>query len=768
MSGDYEALDLSQKPHKRGRLKIYLGFAPGVGKTYKMLREALYLKNQQYDVVIGRLEDNARADTRQIAGEMETVPPRKVEYKGSTFAELDVAGIVRRRPYLVVIDELAHANLPGSMHEKRYEDIEYLRDQGINVMTTLNIQHVEGVKQAAGRITGVTVTETVPDWVLDQADEVELVDVSSQVLQQRLREGKIFPAEMVNRSTYGLFSGNKLLALRELALRYVADEVDDRLEDYRQKKGIINGVPVHERVLVCVNSPVTALRLIATGANMAKRLMGEMLVVYAQVDSTLVDREEDFELTAQIEPTELTDLFQQLTQKYGGTFYIVKVCEKMKIAQGINKVIRDKKITQVVIGESGISRWREIWEGSFITKIMAENSNVDIFVAGNREGFSPQGSKDRAKVRPEHYGSSRVRGRLKIYIGAAAGVGKTVAMLREAHELKSKGIDVIIGVIETHNRQETVEYVAGLEAVPLKNVIYRDVPMKELDVEGIINRQPKVVLIDELAHTNVPGCKNAKRYQDVQDILAAGIDVISAINIQHIESLNDIVEDVTKVKIRETVPDSFVARPHELVMIDITPETLRARLKSGKIYADHKIEQALNSFFRKENLQALRELALREVAQDIEQWNQYSKAAQKNLPQIQEKVIVCIQARDADDRLIRRGFKIARRLCADLFVLHVMDGHRYSMTESQQLDLLKELAEKLGAAFSVERAPSKRQVKNAMLNYIFAEGITKLVIGQSARTRWEEIKHGSIVNELLRKTSGIDILIVADPQRKDR
>jgi two-component system sensor histidine kinase KdpD len=731
-----------------------------------MLQEALYLKKQHYDVVIGWIEETSRADTVQLAQSLETVTPLEILYKGSTFKEMDVEAVVRRQPYLVLVDELAHANIPGSRHEKRYQDVEYLRDHGINVMTTLNIQHVEGVKEAAAKITGSTVTETVPDRVLDKADEVELIDVSPQVLQQRLKEGKIFPPEMVNRHTYGLFSVNKLLSLRELALRYVADEVDERLEDYRQRKGI-NGVPVHERVLVCVNSPVTALRLIATGANMAKRMMGELLVLYVHVDRALIDREEDFEFTTRAGPAELTEMFRELTGKYDGRFIIAKVSDKSKIAYGINMVIRNKKITQVVIGESGIPRWKEIWQGSIITKIMAENSNVDILVAGNREGFSPRAGKSGAKAGTDHYDGNRIRGRLKIYIGAAAGVGKTVSMLREAHELKGRGIDVVIGVIETHKRPETVEFVAGLETVPLKNFIYRDVPMNELDVQGVINRKPKVVLIDELAHTNVPGSKNAKRYQDVEDILAAGIDVISAINIQHIESLNDIVEDVTKVKIRETVPDSFVAGANELVMIDITPETLRARLKSGKIYATDKIEQALNSFFRKENLQALRELALREVAEDIEQGKRNNKVKKKDT-KFYENVLVCVQARAVDDRLIRRGFKIARRLNGNFYVLHVIDGQRYSMAKSQQLDMLKELAEKLGASFAVERVSSKRQVKTTMLDYISEKGITRLVIGQSARTRWEEIKHGSIVNELLRKTSGIDILIVADPYRKDR
>ena len=754
-------------PRKRGRLRIYLGFALGVGKTYNMLREGLYIKDQeQKDVVIGWLEDSWRADTVQFAKELETAPPIEIRYKGNMFKEMDVEGIVKRKPDLVLVDELAHTNIPGSLHEKRYQDIEYLRDRGINVMTTLNIQHVEGVKEAAVQITGAAVTETVPDWVLDKADEVELIDVSPQVIQQRLKEGKIFPSDTINRSTQSLFSANKLLALRELALLYVADEVDVSLEDYRQKSGLVDQVHVHERILVCVNSPATARRLIGTGGNMAKRLMVELFVLYVEVDCWLHDREEEFELTTEIEAGEPIDYIQQLAKKYGGTFLMAKVRSKSMIAHGITRVIREKKITRVIIGESGIPRWREVLRGSIITKILAEIHHVDILVAGNREALLHPGRGENKRARTDDYVNEKLAGKLKIYVGAAAGVGKTVAMLREAHELKSKGIDVVIGVIETHDRKETAEYVTGLESVPLKIITYRDVPMKELDVQGIIGRRPQVALIDELAHNNVPGSENDKRYQDVKEILEAGTDVISAINIQHIESLNDIVEDVTGVKVRETVPDAVVARADELVMVDVTTETLRGRLKSGKVYAADKIEQALNSFFRKENLQALRELALREVAQDIEEGKSYSKAAKDKSIEFPENILACVQARVNEDRLIRRGFRNTQRLKACFYVLHVMDGHRYSMPESQLLDILKGLAKRLGAVFAIERVTSKRQVITVMLNFIAQKNITRLVLGQSARTRWEEIKNGSIVNELLRKAKGIDILIVADPHRK--
>lgn len=746
---------------KRGRLKIYLGFAPGVGKTFTMLREAQYLKKHGFDVVIGWLEDKKRLDTVKLTEGLEIVPPQDVDYRDKKFTELNVEEIIRRNPYLVLVDELAHGNVPGSLHEKRYQDIEYLRNHGINVVTTLNIQHAQGVTEAAAKITGIPVTETVPDWFIDEADEIELVDVPPHVLQQRLREGKIFPRDMVKTSTFAMFSVNKLVSLRELALLYVADEVDERLESYRRKKGIFSSIHLQERILVCVNSPVTAARLIKTGANLAKNILGELLVLYVQVDSELVDREIEFMFVNEPESDLTTESFMHMTNEAEGRFLVAKVPSKSKIADGITEVIRTHKITEVLIGESGISRWREITQGSIITRILEKVRNVDILVVGNREGFQvkPQLTNNNTVVR-----RPRVpKGKFKIYIGASAGVGKTVAMLREAHELKARGVDVILGIIETHNRQETAEYVEGIEKVPLKEITYRGVHLKELDVDDIIKRKPQVVLIDEMAHSNVPGVKNAKRYQDIYDILAANIDVISAVNIQHIESLNDIVEDLTGVTIRETVPDAIIARADELVMIDISPDNLRDRLRHGKIYAYEKIEQALNSFFKPENLQVLRELALREVAQDIEGNKRNGKSNGKN--KNNEKVLVCIQLRSHNERLIRRGFRIAQRYNGGLYVLHVTDGHRLSMAEAQQLDLLKGLAERLGAAFHLVTAKSQRHLSASLLEFISENAVTKVVLGQSARTRWEEITRGSIVNPILKNTTGLDILVMADPHR---
>lgn len=740
---------------KRGNLRIYLGFAPGVGKTFTMLREALYLKKQNYDVVIGWLEEKSRDDTFKLAGELEVIEPLIINYKDNLYREMNVEEIIRRKPYLVLVDELAHTNIHGSVRQKRFEDVEYILEHGINVATTLNVYHIEEVKDAAAKITGINITETVPNWVLNKADEVQLIDVSPQAIRERVKEGKVFSQEMINRNTFGLFSTSKLLALRELALRYVADEEDEHLNENWEIKEFPGISYVNEKVLSCMNSSETALRLIATGGNMAKRMAGEFFTLFVQVDSSLDEREEDFELVTESAPTDLTKLFERLTKEYDGKFLLAKVPRKAMIPEAIIRVIKEKKITQVVIGESRLTRWKEVLHGSIITKIISKAKNTDILVAGNRKGMSYQ------YINKQKSGEeSDKTGKLKVYIGAAAGVGKTVAMLREAHELTAAGTDVVIGIIETHNRKETEEYIGDLEQIPSKVMIYRDLQLKELDVQAILERKPETVLIDELAHSNPPGLKNEKRYQDITDILQAGINVISALNIQHIESLNDIVEDVTGVKVKETVPDEMLTMANELVMVDVDPETLLERLKSGKIYSPEKVEQALNSFFRKGNLQVLREIGLREIAGDIETTKEQKKILKGSRKFLKENVLVCIKAEADNERLIRRGFKITQRLNAKFNILHVIDDRKYSMEESQQLDILKALGEKLGGIFTIERVKTSRQINEAILQFISKENITRVVLGQSARTRWEEVVSGSIVNKILSKAEGIDILVL--------
>ncbi|MDM5192171.1 KdpD-like non-kinase potassium sensor [Bacillus hominis] len=352
------------------------------------------------------------------------------------------------------------------------------------------------------------------------------------------------------------------------------------------------------------------------------------------------------------------------------------------------------------------------------------------------------------------------RGKLKLYVGAAPGVGKSYKMLFDAREMKKEGIDIVIGLIETHGRKETEEAIADLEKVPLKEIQYKGKVFYELDVEEIIKRAPQIVVVDELAHSNIPGSKNKKRYMDVQELLDAGISVLSAFNIQHLESVHDIVAQITNVKVRERIPDFILQKANEIQLVDATPEVLRKRLIDGKIYKEEKIEQSLQNFFTLNNLGALRELSLREVADDMDE-----KISQTVIEPIgvKEKILVCVQYSSTAEKLIRRGWRMADRLNAELYVLNVERENIDSLSvgKKQTIEEWKSLTNQFDANFVLEEAKGRKPA-DVIIEVAKRLQVTQVLLGQSARTRWEEIRKGSIVNEIMRETKYIDIHIVAD------
>lgn len=362
------------------------------------------------------------------------------------------------------------------------------------------------------------------------------------------------------------------------------------------------------------------------------------------------------------------------------------------------------------------------------------------------------------------------RAKLRVYIGAAAGVGKTYRMLEDAHQLKRQGVDIVIAIIETHGREETATLIGDLERVPMRHIEYRKVVIEEMDLEGVIARKPEMVLVDELAHTNVPGSKNTKRYQDVLDLLDAGISVITAVNIQHIESLNDAVARTTGVRVRETVPDWFLRRADEVVNVDVSVDTLRTRLRQGKIYGVEKIEQALTSFFRKGNLSALRELALRQVAQDqsdkAQQYRQREGLEQAVIP---DKVMVAIASRGSAKKLLRIGSRIAGRLASDWYAVYIETPQEEpGRINPQDFAALQEnirFARDLGA--KVVRLKGTN-VADELIAFARREGITHVVFGQTSRSRWDILLRGSIINRFLDEMRDTTVQVVPVETREER
>ena len=354
-------------------------------------------------------------------------------------------------------------------------------------------------------------------------------------------------------------------------------------------------------------------------------------------------------------------------------------------------------------------------------------------------------------------------GRLRIYIGAAAGVGKTYRMLQDAHQLREQGIDVVLAAIETHGRFDTEEQIKDLESVPFKKIEYKGTMFEELDVEAVIRRKPAVAIVDELAHSNIPGSKNAKRFEDVLELIDAGISVVTAANIQHIESLNDVISRTTGVKVRETVPDSFFKKADEIIDVDVSIDTLRTRLRQGKIYSVEKIEQALNNFFRKGNLAALRELALRQVAQhQATQDEEYRE--REGLEQFvpPEKVMVCMASRGSAAKLLRTGARIVgRHAYKDWYAVYVetpdeVPGRIQPKTYAVLQENIK-LAESLGA--EVVRLKGKN-VADELLKFARENEITHVIFGQSARSRWEIIFRGSVINRFLKEVKHASVHVI--------
>ena len=367
------------------------------------------------------------------------------------------------------------------------------------------------------------------------------------------------------------------------------------------------------------------------------------------------------------------------------------------------------------------------------------------------------------------------RGRLKVYIGSAAGVGKTYQMLEEAHALKKRGVDVVLAFIETHDRLDTAALIEGLEVIPRQRVEYKGVAIEEMDLDAVLKRRPQVAIVDELAHTNAPFCRNKKRYQDVLELLDAGINVICAFNVQHLESLNDMVKHATGVVVRETVPDSILKRADQVVDIDLAVEDLIDRLRAGKIYAPDKVSWALENFFQPEKLAVLREIALREVAESVDRTVSSNRptptddAARRAAAS--ERVMVCLPSRPPPHgaMLLRQGSRLAGRLNTDWFVVHVETkqeaAHRIDAALQRYLIEDEQRARDLGA--EVVRLRSEKPVQ-ALLDFARAHGVRHIVVGRSHKTWWRHVLGQSPVSRLVTQANGFDLHIVSLEDREGK
>jgi len=357
------------------------------------------------------------------------------------------------------------------------------------------------------------------------------------------------------------------------------------------------------------------------------------------------------------------------------------------------------------------------------------------------------------------------RGLLKIFIGYAPGVGKTYTMLNEANRRLKYGQDIVIGYVEPHGRDETDRQIGQLQVIPRKKILYNGIELEELDTAAIIARRPQTVLVDELAHTNVPGSVHVKRYEDVEDILKSGINVITTLNIQHLESLNDVVYKITGIKVKETIPDFIVQHADEVVVVDLTPDALQNRLKRGNVYIPDKVPQALKNFFRKGNLNALRELALRQTAEEVdEQLEEYMrKEGIRDNWRTVERIMVCISASPFAKKLIRRGARMASRYKCEWYAVSVKCTNRFvkepSSNDKKMLISHMQLVKQLGGEVIELEGKS---VSEELSRWALDKHITQIVVGYPNRTRLEMLLRGSTTSKLIKRLRNVDIHVISD------
>jgi two-component system, OmpR family, sensor histidine kinase KdpD len=757
-----EEILLSISKLHQGKLKIYIGAVSGTGKTYHMLREGQHLKQQGIDVVICAVSTMRRPETVEQLGDLERIPSIHWTKSKELQKDLNLDALLERNPEVVLVDGLAHRNRKDARFPTRLEDIKFLLSHGISVITTINVYELDGVKELAHKLTGIHVEETVPSDTLELADEVRLIDVTPEKILDRLSEGVM--SKNQGRSVYKIGNIGKL---RELALRLVAEDVNESLEKYREENGLVGASGAAERILVSAQYHWNGSIHILRGHQIAKRLNGDLCVVTFVHPNKELSKEE----------TSFKRSIMKLVKKIEASFEQYPLRHKRHLPSVLLQYASKHNVTRIVLGHSKQSRWQEFLQGSIVNSILRKANHVDIYVVADRaesDGERILPVRTNRSSQPEDYfrrlthnqvteNMNKIkRGRFKVYIGAAPGVGKTYTMLREGNDLLKKGIDVVIGLLETHGRKETAEQKGELELIPRAQIDYHGTKLEDMDLQAIIHRNPEVVLVDELAHTNVPGSNNKKRYEDIVELINAGISVISTMNVQHLESLNDAVEQITGIRVRETVPDHILHLADEVELIDVAPKSLQQRMRDGKIYSADKIDQALNHFFQTGNLIALRELALREIADDVdERLEAWERNGSLRGPwRRRETIFVGVTTSASSERLIRHGFRIAYRLKADWYVTYVHVGLSIPEDTIKRIEELKQLTERLGGNFDVILTHGKTSVAQILLEKANSYQSTQMIIGQSNNSFRDKWSPNTIERTILRYGRHMDILLI--------
>ncbi len=669
------ATDLLREFGDHARLVVYVAAAPGAGKTRRLLTDARRLQATGKRVAIGWIETKGRPDLERLCAGIPRIPPRFVDVGGQQFPEFDIEAAIREAPDVLLLDELAHDNLDGSANGKRWQDALTLRERGISVLGAFNIAHLDTVAPTSEGLTGYPVREIVPKSFLKTADEVIALDASPELLRRRLEGGKIVRGDDIARALDGVFKESTLVMLRELLLRTIDDLTIPTLSATSASVAVAIVLPDNDTAMF-----LHRVKPVVSAMDLALEVLPS-----PECDRALVEwlaRDYSSELLAAADPThlEVANIHASLIAVPNGRLAARLVSSK------VERDILIVDASQTYLGRSPLS--------TPLSGTIGDRMRI---------GY----------------------GKLTVYLGAAAGAGKTMAMLDRGHQLAEDGVDVVIGLVETHGRAETAEMAQGLELIPRKVILADGITYTELDRDALLERAPKVALIDELAHTNAPGSLAPKRYLDVLALLRAGIDVITTLNVQHLEDLNDAVARLTGTIVRETLPDGILPLADEVILIDVSPQTLRERLRAGKIYPPDRIEAALSNFFRTDNLASLRELALREALR---------AETRERITSPFERLLLSIVARPGDLPRVRRASRLAARVALAFASAHVAEPK--DRVDPQTLDEIARIARAVNAEFInevSEDAPAH------LIEIARSKSETTIAVGGTLRTpRWPQ------------------------------
>jgi two-component system, OmpR family, sensor histidine kinase KdpD len=717
----------SAVPRARGRLRVYLGAAPGSGKTFAMLREAHQRRGQGEDIVVGYVETHGRRLTEQAIGNLEVIPRLRVEYQGRTLEEMDLDAILARRPQVALVDELAHTNAPGVRHPKRYQDVEDVLDAGIDVITTVNVQHLESVKDLVEHITGITVRETLPDRLLDAADEIQFIDISPEALRKRLRHGNVYAAEKVDTALTNFFRPGNLAALREIALRLVAQTVG-------KARGVVRAAP--QDVLVAISGRPTSDALIRRAARVARRFDGFCTVLCVPEDGSAAAVE------GRRQAQQIAELLNcAYVERFG------------KVADVVIKTARELSVVHVVIGEAQASDVRSRLGRGLVDRLITELPDINVHVIARYQDGQTD-SKLAPFERPDsetllralHASASRAV--LRVYLGYVHGSGTTIAMLEEATRRKSRGSDVVVAAVDTHGRRacetalDDLELLGGPKSAALQG---------HVDVEALLRRNPDVACIDDLGATDTEG---RPLVDSIPRLLQAGLVLIATLHLTDLRSTVEGMGSTLDSKPDRVVDDSVLDLATELEIVDVTPSVLDERIRRGDIISANQAARALAGTYRPEVLAALRELAFRIIAEHTDRrLVAYMRERGIDTPwEVKPRVMLCIPPRAGMEAVIAQAEMMAQRLGGHFTAVTVRDRTR-SEEERHLLGRYAALTHQAGGDFVTlyEKDPAR-----ALANYARRSLATQVVVTRGRGRR-------GTLRKLIRILSDVDVHILPPP-----